>query len=309
MEKVIAIVVTYNRKELLKECLNALLKQTYTLEKIIVVNNCSTDGTEKLFEEGAEYCCPQIELFTTESNSGGAGGFNQGVKKASEDDCDLIWLMDDDTIPCENALEELINSKHVLNESGITKIGYLASSVFGPEGEPMNVPVMDMRNSPNGYSHWYKYLGEGMVRIKSATFVSILVEKAAVLELGLPIAEYFIWGDDTEYTLRLSKNYGEAFFCGKSQVLHKRFNAKNISIFNEENPNRVGMYFYFFRNSLLNAKKYNPKGNCFLHVCQYELFSLKCLVGGGIKHRFKKFCAIQKGVFKFLFCSGKLKRS
>lgn len=307
MEKVVAIVVTYNRKELLQECLDALMNQTYPLNKIIVINNCSTDGTDKLFEEGAKYHVDNIELVTTSKNLGGAGGFCEGIKIADTTDCDLIWIMDDDTIAYNDSLEGLIESRRRLRELGVEKVGYLASVVFGPENEPMNVPVLERKATANGYSDWYKYLNDGMVKIKSATFVSIIVEHEAVKELGYPLADYFIWGDDTEYTQRLSSQYGEAFFCGKSRVLHKRFNAKSISIFNENNPDRIGMYFYYFRNSLLNAKKYNKKGNSFLHICEYELMSAKCLLGRSVKYRWKKFYAIQKGIFCYLFKSGHLK--
>lgn len=307
MDKVTAIVVTYNRKELLIECLDALLAQSVSVDNILVINNCSTDGTEQLFVEGEKYCLPQINVITTEKNLGGAGGFHRGIKLADATDCDWVWIMDDDTIPDKTALEELLKAKNTLIKKNVNKIGFLASYVYGPENEPMNVPVIQMKPTKNGYSDWYKHLDNSLVKIKNATFVSILVNHKAIRAVGYPMADYFIWGDDTEYTQRIVTKFGEAFFCGRSKVMHKRFNAKNISIFNEENEGRVDLYYYFFRNSLLNAKKYNPKGNAALHVCEYELKSFKCLFGKKIKYRGRKFMAIQKGIFHYLFKSGKLK--
>ncbi|MCD7808447.1 MAG: glycosyltransferase family 2 protein, partial [Erysipelotrichaceae bacterium] len=248
--KVVAIVVTYNRKELLQECLDSLLNQTYKLSSIIVFNNCSTDGTEKLFEKGSKYDNTIISLINSESNLGGAGGFSKGIEIASKKQYDWVWIMDDDTIPDTDALEGLINSIRVLENNDET-IGFLASYVYGPKGEPMNVPSIDFRPCENGYSFWYKYLDKGIVSINEATFVSILVPIDAINHVGYPIGEYFIWGDDTEYTRRLVHNYGNAWFCGKSKVLHKRFNSKKITILNEENKNRINIYKYYYRNALL----------------------------------------------------------
>ena len=62
MMKVAAIVVTYNRKQLLQECLNAILNQTAEVERIIVINNASTDGTEDLFKKNCEMCIRDLYL-------------------------------------------------------------------------------------------------------------------------------------------------------------------------------------------------------------------------------------------------------
>lgn len=88
--KVAAVVVTYNRKELLRECLQALLNQTRPLDEIIVVDNASTDGTDQMIPE--EF--PQITHVRLPENIGGAGGFHEGMKLAYEKGHDWIWVMD-----------------------------------------------------------------------------------------------------------------------------------------------------------------------------------------------------------------------
>lgn len=308
MPKVTAIVVTYNRKELLCECLRAIRDQTVPLNEILVINNCSTDGTETLFSPEGEFSGSPFQLITTASNLGGAGGFHRGIVEADQSDCDWVWIMDDDTIPSQTALEELLSAYDYLNGTGIEKVGFLASTVYGPNGESMNVPVIQRKVAENGYPDWYRHLGAGLVRIESATFVSILVSHDAIKAIGYPCADYFIWGDDTEYTQRLDSRYGPSYFCGKSKVLHKRFNAKNISIQNEENKARVSMYRYFFRNSLLNARKYNKRGNAFLHILQYEYFALRCLFGKNVMYRARKFWTIQKGIFAYVTAPKEKKR-
>ena len=246
---VYAVIVTYNRLEMLKKCLEAVLNQTYTSLDVVVVNNASTDGTEKYIKELKN---KRIIYINTGKNSGGAGGFYRGIKEAYLKGAKWIWIMDDDVIPQPNALEELMNALKVVKPH---KTSFLASCVYSPKGEAMNTPGVDLR-SKNGYPFWYEYLDSGLVKLNAATFVSILVNGAAVEKCGLPCSNFFIWGDDTEYTKRLYRNFGLAYLVGKSKVVHARANSVNLTIFNEDNPNRVSMYSYMIRNTLIYTREY-----------------------------------------------------
>ena len=304
---VAVVVVTYNRKELLKECIDALLAQTIKPDKVIVINNASTDGTELLFQNGGGFFQDVqngiIQLITMPKNLGGAGGFYEGIKYVDEsyaNEFDWIWIMDDDTIPTTNALEELINSANLLTQKhGNNKISYLASSVYGVNNEPMNVPGLWTEPTKNGYSDWYMFLDESMVRIRTATFVSIMINASAVKKLGYPIKEFFLWADDTEYTNRLTQFYGEAFLCGKSKVVHKRVNAKAISIEFEENPNRIKMFNLYYRNILTNYRMYFGRSKSFKTMVSFEIKGFRMLMTPKIKYRAKKFLALQRGILKY----------
>ena len=101
--KVNCVIVTYNRLALLKECLAAIEKQTYPIHKVIVIDNCSTDGTEEYLKAYAVR--PQFQIIRTEQNIGGAGGFSLGVKTSVLGGGDYTWMMDDDTIPSQSTLD------------------------------------------------------------------------------------------------------------------------------------------------------------------------------------------------------------
>lgn len=171
-----AVVVTYNRKELLMECLDALKKQTCKIEKIIVIDNNSNDGTYEELKNNEYIEDRQIVYKKLEKNIGGAGGFYEGMKLAREIGCDWVWIMDDDTIQTENSLEELINAMKFIDD----KISYLASAVYGINGECMNVPAVNLDAGENGYAEWYKYLERGIVKIREATFVSLLINRRSI---------------------------------------------------------------------------------------------------------------------------------
>lgn len=234
---VAAVVVTYNRLELLKEGIAALQKQTYAHLQIIVVNNGSTDGT-------ADWLAAQPDVLTlSQANVGGAGGFFTGMKYAAEHDFDLVWIMDDDVIPRPDALEELIRAYFAKPD-----IGFVCSQVIGLDDKPMNIPEVDPRVTHEGSSAFYDLASRGMVKVSKATFVSLLICGATLRKYGLPIKEYFIWGDDTEFTLRISSRL-DSYLVTSSVVLHKRSLQTAVTFLTETNPTRLGFYFYMYRNS------------------------------------------------------------
>ena len=125
--KVTAVVVTYNRLELLKENINALLIQKYNNFDIMIIDNASTDGTEK-YVRGIDN--NKIKYINTGSNLGGAGGFSFGVRQAIEKGYDYAWLMDDDTIPSSEALDSFMNKVNKFRG----EFSYLASVVRWKDG-------------------------------------------------------------------------------------------------------------------------------------------------------------------------------
>ena len=133
--KVNCVIVTYNRLALLKECLAAIEKQTYPIHKVIVIDNCSTDGTEEYLKAYAVR--PQFQIIRTEQNIGGAGGFSLGVKTSVSGGGDYTWMMDDDTIPSPKALEALMQTATQSND-----IGFVCSKVLWTDNtlHPRNIP-------------------------------------------------------------------------------------------------------------------------------------------------------------------------
>lgn len=299
MEKVVVVVVSYNRKELLKECLAALAAQTYENMQILLIDNNSTDGTGEYIQESGYLSGENFFYKKLPENIGGAGGFHEGVRYAMRMRADWIWVMDDDTIPEPEALAELMRAvEHI----GTDNIAFLSSNVYGLSHEPMNVPRMKMwQKGKNGYADWSCKLEYSLVKVHTATFCSMLFSRKAVEQVGLPIRNYFIWGDDTEYSLRLSKYVGQAWLVGKSKVLHKRENEKALSIIKEENPNRIRIYYYYIRNYLINLKLYYGFFAVVAKMLHFLMMVFQALFMPNCKFRLRKVKILFKGVGAFLF--------
>lgn len=246
MKEIAAIVVTYNRINLLKEVINSLHSQTYKEFDIIVVNNGSTDNT-------LEWLRDQNDIVTiTQKNLGGAGGFHTGMKYATEQGYEYVWIMDDDVICRPDALEKLYEGYHRKDN-----IGFVCSKVLGVNVVPMNTPVVDNRTSENGYPDYMDMLEFKMIKVRIATFVSVFLSTEIISKVGLPYKEYFIWGDDSEYTKRVTEKY-PSYLVGDSIVVHKRSLQKALTFENETDPQRIKMFFYMFRNSWYNEMKEKP---------------------------------------------------
>lgn len=243
--RVCAAIVTYNRLDMLRGAIESIRLQTEPTD-ILVVNNGSTDGTR-------EYLAKQSDLkIINQDNIGGAGGFNTSLKYIAEHGYELAWVMDDDILAHPECISEMVKQYDGLIASG-EHIGFLCSKVENAEGLSVNMPQIDYRANNTGYPSWNKHLQEGLALVQSATFVSVLIPTSNISELGLPYKEFFIWGDDTEYTLRLSKSY-PSYQVGASRVTHLRY-GPNISIYSLTDKRRINMYKFFIRNQMFISRK------------------------------------------------------
>ncbi|MEJ7783509.1 MAG: glycosyltransferase family 2 protein [Solirubrobacteraceae bacterium] len=246
--RVCAAVVTYNRKLLLVECLDALLGQTHRLDRIYVIDNASTDGTEELLRERGLLAEATLEYVRSEHNSGGAGGYARAVEVSRELEVDWIWLMDDDAEPPPDALEKLLGA----SPAGDADTAALCPAVVSPDGS-LQLGArgsFDGRPRPLGPQAY----GRGdHPDLGFATFVGILVRNTVARATDPPRADFFIWADDYEWCFRL-RRHGSLRLVPEVQILHKDvghgFETRRSRIVNRFTPLDYGAtpWSGFWRN-------------------------------------------------------------
>lgn len=211
-ERVVAVVVAYDRRDLLIEALDALKNQTRPVDRVLVVDNASPDDSAVVAAEHPV----RATVLELARNTGGAGGFAAGMAHAVDElDADLVWLMDDDTIPTPTALEELLAARSAYDGP----VALLGSRVVWHDGRdhPMNTP----RRRPGAtVVQRTRAQAAGAVPVRSSSFVSMLVDTRAIRYHGLPVADYFIWNDDFEFSARLLRN-GTGLYVPASVVEHR----------------------------------------------------------------------------------------
>ena len=97
------VIVTYNRCDLLKECITCALQQTIAATHIVVIDNACTDDTDRYLNS---LSIPQLVHYRLDHNAGGAGGFYEGLKKAHELGDEAHIIIDDDAMLSKESPEK-----------------------------------------------------------------------------------------------------------------------------------------------------------------------------------------------------------
>lgn len=250
MEKVIAVVVTFNRQELLSQCIDALRNQTRRVDKILVINNGSTDKTEQWLRDQ-----PDIS-FITQPNIGGAGGFHRAIREGFELGFSWIWCMDDDGCSSPTALEMLLN-------------------VETPERSLLNCAVIDKDDKKSfvwntgGYTS-IENVNEELIKGIGHPFNGTLIHRAIVEKVGLPKASLFLWGDESEYYCRITKKYNIPVYTVAKSIHYHPASAYSYRQ-DWDFTSNWKMYFYVRNRFHVHKSKF---ANKFLATCHYILFVL-----------------------------------
>ncbi|MFV0456525.1 MAG: dTDP-4-dehydrorhamnose reductase [Pseudomonas sp.] len=251
MEQIFAVVLSYKRKDLLKRCLEVINQQSRRCDGIVVVDNASHDGTEEMLQQ---LPLANLKIYVLSRNTGASGGFSAGFRIAYQLGADFVWMMDDDVIPELDALQQLIDAKERLRAQDQAH-SFLLSLAYTEDGLLTNVPSVDQRANTIDYGNWPALLDLGVVPVRPATYVSILVPRASLERHGLPLAPMFMWGDDTEFTLRISQDV-PGYLVAASKVRHLRRVSGTIDIRREIDPARIALHRHFIRNEFFVARRY-----------------------------------------------------
>ncbi|MFN8125805.1 MAG: glycosyltransferase [Candidatus Nanopelagicales bacterium] len=211
---VVAVIVTYDRASLLRECLDAVEDQVVGPDLIVVVDNASTDSTAA--DLAARSWRVPSRVVRMSRNLGGAMGFAVGLREAVDAGAQQVWLMDDDAIPDPDALQWLLADLEAAAGVGRTP-AFTCSAVTWHDGSAARM------NIPRASATWNEtalLTGREVTDVETASFVSVLIPAAHATAVGLPHGSYFKWYDDTEYTLRLSRRFGAGLYSARSVVRH-----------------------------------------------------------------------------------------
>lgn len=240
-----AIVVTYNRRKLLEECVAAICDQTYPISKTYIVNNKSTDGTNEYLDTLDK---GRFSVFNAEQNLGGAWGFEQGVRLNEQDgNYDLLLLIDDDAILDKNCILNIVKEaeKHAnaeafsatVIEHGEINTGHRKRIDKGFKARFVPIPAKEYEKES--------------FRVDLASFCGLVVKSSIVKKIGFPRGDFFIWYDDTEYSLRI-RRHSTIINANKALLFHRT----KVQV---QDPNAsVWKTYYGERNFTVVRRKYFP---------------------------------------------------
>ncbi|MDN2452993.1 glycosyltransferase [Lactobacillus sp. UCMA15818] len=265
METVTVLIVTYNRSDCLIKLLKSLLIQSYKLERIVIFDNNSTDKTtcklqkngyikSSIVEKNKLYINKKDNVETiylkSSKNTGGSGGFYSGMKMANSFGSDYIWCMDDDVLPDEGCLNEMLSSfdKNVgivipnrsdnyFSDNAIVDFNLKNPFLFRLGMQKRIISSSD--------------IGDNSIEVVDMPFEGPLIKSDIINKVGYPNKDFFILFDDTEYAYRCRK-YGLIIFNTRAH-LHRQI--RPVVTF----PKKKRMNwkdYYFYRNQFFFEKKY-----------------------------------------------------
>ena len=191
-----AVVVTFNRKDLLKENIKMLLVQDEYIDRIIIVDNHSTDGTQEEIVSFFAGCAERIDYNYLSKNTGGAGGFEYGVRKAYNDGFDLIWLMDDDGRPVNDQTLRRLTEK--MKAEHLTHKPFILNSIVLCDDENMTFTIQGLSTLPDAI----KAAKNGMLHDEKFSRITLFngtpLSKELIGAIGFPNGQLVMYGDETD---------------------------------------------------------------------------------------------------------------
>ena len=252
--RVASVVVTYNRKKLLGECLTGLLNQSKPLDAIYIIDNNSDDGTQEYLTDQGFLANPRIIYKLLPTNTGGAGGFNAGIQLALAGDFDWLWLMDDDVEPLCDALENLLSYSKDANcihghrlepDGGILEWG----GMFDAE----RIAVKKIP-TPKWKEGDYAFL-----EVSVGCFEGMLIATTLARKIDLPLADLFITWDDTYYGYQAACR-GKVIYANVLSLKRKRNVEKFKSQFGKIYALSSFAAFFHYRNRFFLKVELSAKG-------------------------------------------------
>jgi len=258
----IPLIVTYNRLPFLKKTLKKWLE--LPVSRIVIVNNNSTDGT-KNFLDNLSKKDSRVTAIHLKKNIGGAGGFKKGLMFIHKQIKDYEWivLQDDDAYPIKESIEYFLFQKE---KDEFT--AYMAA-VYNIYGKPckMNIPgynpfknfkflLKTILFGAKGFHISEKsFFQENTLKVDFASFVGFFIHKKLIQHVGYPKACFFLYADDLEYTLRITKKGFSIEFDPNIKFIH--FNTTLVKEKKVYHP--LWKAYYTYRNNIVIYRQLSHK--------------------------------------------------
>ena len=238
--KIIALVITFNRSQVLQKSLARLFAQQRPFDEILIINNCSTDNTALVLE----HYKTQATIVNLNKNVGGAGAYFIGLKMCFERQADWVFCAEDDIIAPKNFAKHF---EQIAIKENTEHIAFFYPRLLSVHNRRQQDGFI--YNAPNQQHPAYK-------NITKATFAGLLINAQLAKSIGLPIHSFFIYFDDWEYTQRLSQKW-QGLHVPNLMLWHNDFQRFEGAPYLNAPNNRLWKNLYGIRNELFILKQNN----------------------------------------------------
>ena len=268
LEKIAIILINYNGKEYNEECIKSIFESSYKNLEVIVVDNDSKDGSPELLREQFG---EKINLIMAGKNLGFSGANNIGIRKAIEDGCDYVVLLNNDTLIDKNLISNMLNASKEENDAVISpKIYYYDNKdIIWSAGADMRWKkgVTDQRGINQKDDGSY----DKREKVEFGTGCCLLIPSKVIKEVGYLADDYFLYYEDTDYCMRIREKGFNIVYEPTAVLYHKESASTG--------GNLSKLYIYYnTRNRLIFNKRFNSKNKASYMPYFYVTRVARCIL-------------------------------
>lgn len=301
MEKIGVVTVTYNSDKVLQPFLSDLFAQSFHNFNLYVIDNASEDKTLKILDDLNDNRVNQIR---NHSNIGVAAANNIGIKKALEDKCSHILILNNDIEFPNTLFKDMLVSIKKENCSMMTpKIMYHSDKdIIWYAGGGFK--------KSNGYLPYHTGFNENIknnnyqsLYVDYASTCCLLIKKDVFETIGYMDEKYFVYFDDTDFLFRVKKEGVHKIYYDSQITLFHKVGSLTKSLTKEfERSYRT---HFFLKQNIRNHIYFLRKiGSVYSYLfCLFLFFknNLRFLFSSRIKKDFSTFLIINKSYFQGWF--------
>ena len=238
-KKVAIVLISFNSKQFLEECINSLIKQDYLNTTLIVVDNASPDDSNEFIENNYS----GIILLKESVNHGFGVACNIGAKYALDHGADYVLFINTDTIADSNLVSELV--KYADSSTVTTCFTYNDKNNLNPWYSGGRL------NRINLYSEQTLYPYNPLHEPIEVSFISgccMMIHKDVFSKVGFFDSDYFMYYEDAEYCARMIQNGIKLLYIQSTKLFHYEGGSQQKAA----NNSRLALY-YWTRNRLFLA--------------------------------------------------------
>ena len=266
---VAVIVLNWNNWPVTVECLESLRRVTYANCRVLLVDNGSTDDSERNLRQRF----PELELIQTGANLGYAGGNNAGMRRALELGADYLCLLNNDVVVERDFLELLVASMEADPQLGIVgglQCGYDHRRIIQTSGAYFNFYTAQVRNANAGE------VDEGQCnQPKPVDFIcgaALLARSAMAHAIGLLDERFFLVAEDADWCLRARRAGWAARYIPGSKIYHKERATR-------DSQPRMNWY-YTLRNLIWLVRRHGSWSQFLVFLALYFAYFCPKVVAG-----------------------------
>ncbi len=284
--KLTIVIVNYNVKYFLEQCLHSVYKALNSIEaEVFVVDNASVDSSVEMVAEKFS----NVKLIANKDNVGFSKANNQAIREAKGE---YVLLLNPDTVVEEDTFDKVVSFMDKHPDAGGLGVKMIdGKGSFLPESK---------RGLPTPSVAFYKIFGLSKLFPKSKTFgryhlgflandeinevdvlagAFMLLRKSVLDEIGLLDEDYFMYGEDIDLSYRIQKSGSKNYYYPETSIIHYKGESTK--------KGSINYVFVFYRAMVIFAKKHFSSSNAQLFAFLINM-AIYLRAGAAIANRFIK---------------------